>query len=1033
MNLPGLCIRRPVMTTLVMAGILIFGLLAWRQLPISDLPRIDFPTISVSARLAGADPETMAASVATPLERQFSTIAGIDSMTSSSTLGSTSITLQFELDRDIDAAAQDVQAAISAAQRQLPADMPTPPTWRKINPTEQPILLLALRSDTLPLSRVNEYADTLLAQRISMLSGVAQVSVYGSQKYAVRVQADPDKLAGRDLAIDDIARAIDKGNSNRPTGTLWGKDKAWSLRTDAGLDNADGFRRMIVAWRAGTPVHLEDVASVFDSVENNKVASWYNDTRAIVLAVQRQPGTNTVEIVDNVRKLLPELQTMIPASVQLDVLIDRSLSIRASVADVEHTLLLTAILVVLVIFLFLRRLSATVIPALSLPLSLIGTFAGMWLLGFSLDNLSLMALTLATGFVVDDAIVVLENIVRRMEEGESPRTAAIEGSRQVAFTVLSMTISLAAVFIPILFMTGIVGRLFREFAVTMVLAIGVSGVVSLTLIPMLCSRFLRPASIRHGLAYRASEALFTGMHRTYEWLLDGALRHQGLVLLSLVLSIVFTGWLYTKVPKGFIPTEDIGQLRGNTECAQGVSFAEMVRHQQLVAAKVLENPNVASFMSNAGNDGSNQGRFFIRLKDASERTASPEEVIDQLRKATAPIVGIKAYFQNPPPIQIGGQQSKGQYQYTVQGSDTTALYASAAALEAKLREIPEITDISSNLQLDNPRLEVHIDRERAAALGVSPGQVEATLGSAYGSQQVSTILTSTNQYQVILEVAPEYQADPTMLARLHLRPDGGNHDLIPLATIASISPAIGPLSINHQGQTPAVTLAFNLKTGASIGDVVPKVETLAATTLGAGITGGFAGSAQAFQSSLAGMGILLMLAIAVIYLVLGILYESFIHPLTILSGLPSAGIGALLALWLCKDELNIYAFVGIIMLIGIVKKNAIMMVDFAIQARVQEGLDAFQAIRRGCLVRFRPIMMTTMAALMGTIPLAVGLGTVSHSRRSLGIAIVGGLLLSQLITLFVTPVVYLALDRFQEWLRRPAPPTLRPQDDGLAP
>jgi hydrophobic/amphiphilic exporter-1 (mainly G- bacteria), HAE1 family len=1016
MNLPGLCIRLPVMTTLVMAGILVFGLLAWRELPVSDLPRIDFPTISVSAKLPGADPETMAAAVATPLERQFSTIAGIDSMTSSSSLGETSVTIQFNLDRDIDAAAQDVQAALAAAQRNLPNAMPSPPTWRKINPTESPILLIALRSESLPLSQVHEYADTMLAQRISMLPGVAQVRVYGSQKYAVRVQVDPESLAGRGIAIDEVADAVGRANSNQPTGTLWGADTAWSLRTDAGLGGAAAFRKVVVAWRGGAPVRLEEVAQVIDSVETDKVASWFNDTRAVVLAVQRQPGTNTVGIVDTVRALLPAYREMLPASVQLDVLIDRSLPIRASVADVEHTLLLTAILVVLVIFLFLRRLSATVIPALSLPLSLIGTFAGMWLLGFSLDNLSLMALTLATGFVVDDAIVVLENIVRRMEEGEDPHTAAVEGSRQVAFTVVSMTISLAAVFIPVLFMGGLVGRLFQEFAMTMVIAIGVSGVVSLTLVPMLCSRFLRPAALHHGAAYRVSERGFAWLHRTYERSLDAVLRHPRWVLAGLAASLLATAALYVVVPKGFIPNEDIGQITGSTEGAQGISFTEMARHQRLVAERVLQDPDIDCFMSNVGNDSANQGRLFISLKPGSQRSSTPEQVIERLRKVVVPVPGIKVVFQNPPPIRIGGRSSKAAYQFTLQGTDTARLYAAAVAFAAQMRELPDAIDVSSDLQLDSPQLQVRIDRDRAASLGISPERIDGTLAAAYGSRQVSTILTSSNQYQVIMEVDPAHQRDPEQLSRLHIRPDAGG-ELVPLGVVAQIGPAVGPLSISHQGQLPAVTLSFNLRPGASIGGTVDRIEALARSTLPAGVTGSFAGTAQAFQSSLVGMGVLLVLAIGVIYLVLGILYESFLHPITILSGLPSAGIGALLALWVCGNELNIYAFVGIIMLIGIVKKNAIMMVDFAVQSRAA-GMDAMQAIRHGCLVRFRPIMMTTMAALMGTLPLAIGLGTVSGSRRSLGIAIVGGLLLSQLITLFVSPVVYLALDAVQERLKR---------------
>jgi HAE1 family hydrophobic/amphiphilic exporter-1 len=1014
MSLPGLFIARPVMTVLVMAAIAGLGLMAWLRLPVSDLPRIDFPTISVSASLPGADPETMATAVANPLERQFSTISGVDSMTSSSIRGSTTITLQFALERDIDAAAQDVQAAIAATARRLPSEMPSPPTWRKTNPTELPVLIVALRSDTLPLPEVNELADTLIAQRLSTLPGVAQVRIFGEQKRAVRVQADPERLAAMDLAFDDLAGAIERANSNRPSGMVWGPRQAWTVTTDAALDRAAEFRPLVVAWRNGAPVRLEQVAAVFESVENDKTASWSRDTRAIVVAVDRQPGANTIAVVDGVRAQLDELGGRLPAQVEMEVLIDRSLPIRASVADVQHTLLLTAALVVLVIFAFLRRVSATLIPALSLPLSLLGTFAAMWALDFSLDNLSLMALTLATGFVVDDAIVVLEAIVRRIEDGEDPATAAREGSARIAFTVVSMTVSLAAVFIPVLFMGGLLGRLFQEFAATVMIAIGVSGFVSLTLVPMLCARFLRAGARPHA---EESGGAFALVERLYARALDVCLRHRRWVLASLAASLALTWVIARQVPTGLIPNEDLGQVRVVLEAGPDASFADMCRRQQEVAAIVLRDPDVATFMSSAGgNDGVNRGTMFLRLRDAPARTVTPEVVADRLRAAVAGIPGVIVRPQVPPPIRIGGRMSDGLYQYTLQGTDGAELQRAGQEMLDKVRAIPACVDVGSDLKLNNPRVVVRIDRDRAAALGVSPARIEATLGAALGSVQVSTIYADTNQFQVILEADPASQASPAMLGRLRIRPDQGGA-LVPLEAVARISTAVGPLSVNHQGQLPAVTISFNLATGASLGPAMAAIEA-AAATLPATVSGGFAGAAKVGQSSMAGMAALLVLSIAVIYVVLGILYESFIHPLTILSGLPSAGVGALLALWIFGGELNVFSFIGIIMLVGIVKKNAIMMVDYAIQARARDGLDALTAIRRGCLVRFRPIMMTTLAALMGTLPLAIGLGTASNSRWSLGVAVVGGLLLSQLITLFITPVVYLYLDRVQEAIGR---------------
>jgi HAE1 family hydrophobic/amphiphilic exporter-1 len=1025
MNISELFIRRPIMTTLVMLAILLFGVMGYRLLPVSDLPNVDFPTILVSASLPGASPETMASAVATPLERQFSTIAGLDSMTSTSGLGNTQITLQFNLNRNIDGAAQDVQAMIAKAAKQLPSDMPTPPSYQKVNPADQPVIYLALSSPTLPLSAVNEYADTLMAQRISMVSGVAQVMIYGSQKFAVRAQLDPKALASRGIGIDEVVDAIEKANVNLPTGTLWGKDKAFTVQATGQLYDAAAYRPLIVTYRNGSPVHLEELGRVIDSVENDKVANWYNNTRSIVLAIQRQPGTNTVEVVDAIKKLLPTFRAQMPASVNLDILYDRSVSIRASVNDVKSTLILAIFLVVMVIFLFLRNLSATVIPSLALPASIIFTFAVMYLLGFSLDNLSLMALILAVGFVVDDAIVMLENIVRHMEKGEGVLQAALNGSKEISFTILSMTLSLVAVFIPVLFMGGILGRLLHEFAVTIGVAILVSGFVSLSLTPMLCSRFLRHVSVqKHGRLYMASERFFTGMLQAYEWSLKLVLRHRRTTMVITGLTLVVTIYLFGAIPKGFLPSEDTGQIFAFTEAQQGISFDSMAKHQQELAAIVSKDPDVDSFMSAIGASGisvaSNSGRMFIRLKHRSERSLSADEIIQELRVKTAKVVGIQMFMQNLPPIRIGGMLTKSQYQFTLQSPDTGELYKYSTMLEAKLRELPQLQDVTSDLQIKNPQVNVEIDRDKASALGVTAEQIEDALGASYGSLQVSTIYKPTNQYQVITEVEPQYQRDPSALSMLYVRSSTGT--LVPLNTVTKLSQDVGPLSINHLGQLPAVTISFNLKPGTSLSDAVTSINKLARATLPATISTSFQGAAQAFQSSIQGLLLLLIMAILVIYIVLGILYESFIHPLTILSGLPAAGFGALLTLFLFRMDLNIYAFVGVIMLVGLVKKNGIMMIDFALNAQRKEGKKAVDAIYEGCVIRFRPIMMTTMSALMATLPIALGFGAGAESRRPLGLAVVGGLLVSQVLTLYVTPVFFVYMETFQEkvsaWLSK---------------
>jgi HAE1 family hydrophobic/amphiphilic exporter-1 len=1003
-----LCINRPVMTTLVMLAILLFGLLGFRTLPINALPNVDFPTLVVSASLPGASPETMAAAVATPLEKQFATIAGIQSMSSSSALGNTTVTLQFNLSRKIDAAAQDVQAAITSAAPQLPPNMPSPPSYQKVNPAVQPVLYLAISSDTLPLSAVDEFAEVYLAQRLSMIGGVAQVQIFGQQKYAVRAQLDPRALAARGLGLDQVATAIASGNVKQPTGSLNGQFLSYQVSTNDQLVNAAAFRDLTVAYSNGARVRLSELGNIKDGVQNERLAAWLNDKPAILLGIQRQPGTNTVQVVDNIKKALPELQSKIPAATKVEILYDAAETIRESVRDVELTLLLTVFLVVAVIFLFLGNLSATIIATLALPMSIMGTFAAMSLLDFSLNNLTLMALTLAVGFVVDDAIVVLENIVRHMEMGEDYLTAAKRGSREIGFTIISMTLSLVAVFIPVLFMPGLIGRLFREFAVTIGISILVSGFVSLTLTPMLCSRFLRPSGEHHNPVTRVSEWFLKAWVDAYAWSLQMVLRFRVLTVVVSLLSVALTGHLFALVPKGFMPTEDTGQLVGFTEASQSVSFTAMAKHQQEVSQLIRQDPDVAACMSSVGSGGAsatgNQGLMQIYLKPREHRKRSADQILHDLRPKLAQVPGIRIYLQNPPPINIGGLVSKSVYQYTLQSPDRNALYQSAAELQQKLAQLPGLIDVTSDVQNESPQVSVIVDRDKASMLGLTAQQVDLALGGAYANRQTSTIYAATNEYQVVLEFLPEFATNPNLLSFLNLRSSTGK--LISLDTIARFERDVSPLLVSHQGQLPSATLSFSLAPGTSLGTALPKVVDAATKVLPPQVTGDLAGTASEFENSFQGLLALLALAVLVIYIVLGILYESFIHPLTILAGLPSAGLGALMTLLLFGLDLDIYGFLGLIMLIGIVKKNAIMMIDFALVEERENNKTAEQAIYEACLVRFRPIMMTTLAALMGALPIAMGLGAGAESRQPLGLTVVGGLLVSQLLTLYITPVVY---------------------------
>ena len=1027
MSLSELCIRRPVLTTLLTASVIVFGIFAYRLLPVAALPAVDFPTIQITALLPGASPETMAASVASPIERQLSTISGISSMNSSSSLGTTQITIQFDLNRNIDGAALDVQTALSVAAKYLPIEMTTPPSFRKVNPGDFPVLYVSMRSDTMPLSAVDDYAETVLAPQISQMPGIAQVLVYGAQKFAVRVQVDPVAAAARGISLEDLRKVVSQANSSAPVGTLQGQKQTLTLTASGAIEKAANYRDVTVAWRNGAPVKLNQVARVIDSVENDKVATWFNDSRAIVLAIQRQPDANTVAVVDEVRDALPAMRAQVPPAIEMAPLFDRSISIRDAVSDVQITLGIAICLVIMVIFLFLRKLSATIIPALAVPVSIVGTFAAMYMFNFSINNMTLLALTLSVGFVVDDAIVMLENIVRHIEGGMRPFEAALKGAREIGFTIISITFSLIAVFIPVLLMGGMVGRVFREFAVSVAVAIVVSGFVSLTLTPMLCARVLKGhhGGERQNFVLRSFERMFEALLAAYEWSLDKVLRFKSITLMVTLATIAGTIFLYIVVPKGFFPTEDTGYVIGITEANTDIAFPAMAAHQQKVADIVRKDPAVAYVNSTVGNGGPNallnSGRMLVALKSRDERDKLPV-ILARLRQEANVIAGIQIFFQPIQNINLGGKLAKSQYQYTLQSNDTQTLYRLTPELRDKIAKIPGLLDVTTDLYVKNPQVTIDVDREKAAVYGVSVDQVRQQLYDAFGTRQVSTIYTPANSYQVILETKPEFQDGPDALKNIYLNTTDGT--VVPLSAVTKFVPSVGPLQVNHQGQQPAVTISFNLAPGMSLGDAVVAIQNLEQQErLPASITTGFQGTAQVFQDSLRGQGILILAAIFAAYVVLGILYESFIHPITIISGLPSAGIGAILTLMLFKLDLSVIAMIGIVMLVGIVKKNAIMMIDFAIERR-RVGLSAETAIREACLLRFRPIMMTTFAAIFGTLPIALGHGAGAELRQPLGVAVVGGLCVSQLLTLYITPVIYLYLDRVDRLLKRRLEPQL---------